>query len=265
MAIGISKSFPMDLELIARLLQFYGERPGESPEIIGKTIGLNRPKVDGLNTLMGHLGLQERRVLTRFGKIIYENDKYIKDQGTLYALHYMLSTNFDAEVWFYAVNNFIPNKYRFTRDEFALALDNAKIGLGNTRLKADRNLFLNAYTSNEHRAFQNLRYLTITHDEGQYQAYSIEKIPGLILGYALYYQRVGGVQTRTISINSLLTLDGQIGKVFLLKRQLLLEKLRELESRGLLGITQIADLDNITFTNIDDPLILLADYYRERV
>ncbi len=265
MAIGISKSFPMDLDLIARLLQLYGERPGETPEIIGKTIGLNRPKVDGLNTLMGYLGLQERRILTRFGKVIFEYDSYLKDQGTLCALHYMLSTNYDAEVWYFAVNEFIPNKERFTRDEFALALDNANIGNGNTRLKADRNLFLNAYTSNDHRALQNLGYLNLMRNQNeQFQSHSIQDVPGLVLGFALYHQRMSGVQTRTISINNLLTLDGQIGNVFLLRREFLLGKLRELESRGFLGITQIADLDNITFTNIDDPFILFADYYRDR-
>jgi hypothetical protein len=265
MAIGISKSFPMDLDIIARLLQLYGERPGETPETIGKSIGLNRPKVDGLNALMGYLGLQERRVLTLFGKIIFENDKYLKDQGTLFALHCMLSTNSDAEVWYFAVNEYIPNNERFSRDEFALALDNANIGVGNTRLKADRNLFLNAYTSSDHRAFQSLGYLTSSRNQNElFQSHSNQDVPGLILGYALYQQRLGGIQTRTVSINNLLTLDGQIGKVFLLKRELLLRKLRELESLGFLGLSQIADLDNITFANIDDPLFLLADYYKNR-
>lgn len=255
----------MDIDIIARLLQFYGERPGESPEIIGKTIGLNRPKVDGLNALMGYLGLQDRRMLTPLGKVVFENDKYIKDQGTLFVLHYMLSANCDAEVWYFAANEYIPNNERFSRDEFALALDNANIGVGNTRLKADRNLFLNAYTSNDHRAFQSLGYLTVSRNQNeQFQSHSSQDVPGLILGYALYQQRIGGIQTRTVSIINLLTLNGQIGKVFLLKRELLLRKLRDLESRGFLGLSQIADLDNVTFANIDDPLILLSDYYKNR-
>jgi hypothetical protein len=265
MAIGISKTFPLDLELISRLVQFYGEQPGAHPEEIGKAIGLNRPKIDGLNTLMGYLGLHERRTLTSLGKLIFENDKYLKDLGTLCILHFILSINLDAEVWFFAINHFIPNNRNFSRNEFVVALDLANIGSGNTRLKADRSLFLNAYTSNDYRAFQTLNYLIKNGDkEDQYQASPIDRMPPLILGFALYYVRTVGVQTPTISINTLLTLEGQIGKVFLLERKMLLEKLRKLDAQGVIGISQVADLDNITFINIDDPLSLLANYYRER-
>ena len=53
-------------------------------------------------------------------------------------------------------------------------------------------------------------------------------------------------------------------RIFLLGRELLMEKLKQLEARGVIGITQVADLDNVTFTDIDDPLSLLKKYYQER-
>ena len=265
MAIGISKTFPMDLELISRLVQFYSEQPGANPESIGKATGLNKPKVDGLNALMSYLALHERRVLTDLGRTIFENDQYLKDFGTFCVLHYLLASNHRAEVWFFASNHFIPANEKFTREGFALALDNANIGGGNTRLPADRNLFLNAYSGNGQRALQSLRYVVkTTEKEDLFEVHTIEAVPPLILAFALYHQRSLGVQTNTISINTLLSLDGQIGKVFLLDRKLLLDKLRKLEVEGIIRISQIADLDNITFTSIDNPLSLLTQYYKGR-
>jgi hypothetical protein len=265
MAIGISKTFPMDLDLISRLLRFYGERPGVKPDEVGRAVGLNRPKIDGLNKLMGYLGLQHRRSLTLLGKLILENDKYLQDLGTLCVFHYLLCSNHDAEVWYYASSQFVPYHKRFTRDEFVRAIDEAGIGRGNTRLRADQSLFLNAYTSEDYQALQSLEYLTrLESRDEQYRAAAIERVPPLVLGFALYDRRMAGVQTQTISINNLLTLDGQVGKVFLFRREPLLGKLRQLEARGLLGITQVADLDNATCTQVDEPISLLADYYRER-
>jgi hypothetical protein len=265
MAIGISKTFPMELDLIARMVQFYGEQPRAKPDNVGQAVGLNRPKIDGLNKLMGYLGLQQRRKLTHLGELILEKDKHLRDIGTLCVFHCLLCSNRDAEVWYFASNQFIPRNKQFTRDEFVQAIDEAGIGRGNTRLKADQSLFLNAYTSGDYHALQNVGYLSkLESTDDKYWATAIERVPALILGFALYNRRAAGVQTRTISINNLLTLDGQIGKIFLLQRGPLTEKLKQLEARGVLGITQVADLDNVTFTQIDNPLSLLADYYRER-
>lgn len=265
MAIGISKTFPMDLDLISRLLQFYGEQPGVKSDQVGQAVGLNRPKIYGLNKLMGYLRLQQRRKLTSLGEVILEKDKHLRDIGTLCVFHYLLCANQDAEVWYFASNQFIPYNKRFTRDEFVQAIDRAEIGRGNTRLRADQSLFLNAYASEDYHALQSLGYLSgVEGRDDKYQAMAVEKVPALILAFALYDRRAIGVQTQTISINNLLILDGQVGKIFLLQRESFMEKLKQLEARGVVGITQVADLDNLTFTHVDDPLSLLADYYRER-
>lgn len=265
MAIGISKTFPMDLRLISRLLQLYDEQPGVKPDQVGKAVGLNRQKVDGLNKLMGYLGLQQGRRLTPLGKLILENDQYLQDLGTLCIFHYLLSANSSAEVWYFASNQFVPNHLQFTRHEFIQAIDRSGLGYGNTRLRADESLFLNAYTSEEYHALQKLEYLTkLESRDAKYRAKAIESVPALVLGFALYDRRASGMQTQTISISSLMRLDGQVGKIFLLRREQLLLKLRQLEARGVLGITQIANLDNVTFTQMNEPLALLLDYYRER-
>lgn len=255
----------MDLGLIARLIQLYGKQPGANLDEVSAAVGLNKPKIDGLNKLMGYLGLQQDRKLTPLGSLILENDLYLKDVGTLCIFHYLLCANEKAEVWYFVSNEFIPKNRGFTKAEFDQAIDRASIGQGNTRLNADKSLFLNTYTSEEYHALQSLGYLRkVEGNQNIYHAMTIEKIPALILGFVLYDRREKAGQTSTISINNLLTINGQVGKIFLLSREQLMIKLRQLEMKGVVGINQIADLDNIAFKHLDDPLDLLADYYRTK-
>lgn len=256
----------MDLDLIARLMQLYGEHPGVDFETISTRAGLNRPKIEGLNKLMGYLGLQQGRKLTSLGTLILEHDPYLKDDGTLSLFHYLLCSNKEADVWYFASNKFIPQNRRFTREEFDLAIDKAGLGQNSPKhLKSDKNLFLNTYTTKEHHALQGLEYLKkVEGSNDVYEVGAIERVSALIVGFALYDQRQKGVQTSTMSINNLLMMNGQVGKIFLFRRESLMVKLRQLEAKGIVGINQIADLDNIAFKHLDEPLFLLVDYYREQ-
>lgn len=247
-------------------MQLYGRQPGANLNEVSRIVGINKPKIEGLNKLMGFLGLQQGRKLTPMGALILEKDSYFRDVGTLCVFHYLLCANEEAKVWYFASNEFVPRNKQFARDEFNLAIDKTGIGQNSTKhLKHDKDLFLNAYTAKEPPALQSLEYLKkVEGSNDSYRAMAIEKVPPLVLGFALYDRRQKGVITSTISINNLLAINGQVGKIFLLQRELLMSKLRELEAKGIVGINQVADLDNIAFKHLDDPLVLLADYYRER-
>ncbi len=60
--------------------------------------------------------------LTKLGNIIYNNDKYVEEIGTLWLLQYKLTTNIDnATAWYYFFNEFNHNE--FSRDDFVKQLD----------------------------------------------------------------------------------------------------------------------------------------------
>ena len=55
--------------------------------------------------------------LTRFGKLVWENDKYIEEDGTLYLIHYFLSSNKEmATSWYYFFNYY--NATEFTKESY---------------------------------------------------------------------------------------------------------------------------------------------------
>lgn len=266
MSIGIAKGFSlMNLSLISRLLQFYGENPKADYEEIGTVVGLNRPKIEGLNKLMGYLRLQRGRKLEELGQLIFKYDPNLKDIGTLCVFHYLLCGNRKAEVWYFASNKFIPQNMQFTKDEFNYAIERAGIGRNSLKhLGHDKSLFLSAYTTEDCHALQSLGYLKTEIGSDRFHAKMVDAVPALILGFALYDRRQQEGQVSTVSINDLLSQDGQIGRVFLLSRKHLMAKLRQIEARGVIGISQFADLDNVTFRSMYDPLSLLEKYYSEQ-
>lgn len=57
------------------------------------------------------------QTLTRLGELIYENDRYIEELGTLYLLQYQLAKqDREAAAWYYFFNKF--NMSEFTKEEF---------------------------------------------------------------------------------------------------------------------------------------------------
>jgi hypothetical protein len=88
------------------------------------TLGIGANMVKALRYWLQAVGLtQEPRsgrrnqTLTVLGEIIYENDPYMEELGTLWLLHYRLVTNkTDATAWYYFFNEFKP--IEFNRDDF---------------------------------------------------------------------------------------------------------------------------------------------------
>lgn len=89
------------------------------------------------------------QTFTPFGEIVYENDRYIEEIGTLWLLHYKLSTNYGyATSWYHFFNEFKMSE--FTRDDFVTQLEKYKSDgdSGSVRvLEDDFNCIINTYVS----------------------------------------------------------------------------------------------------------------------
>ncbi|HWQ43986.1 MAG TPA: DUF4007 family protein [Desulfosporosinus sp.] len=91
-------------------------------------LGIGANMVKALRYWMVAVGLTEEpgsgqrtQTPTRLGNIIYENDPYFEESGTLFLLHYWLvrneeATETEATAWWYFYNEFKMND--FTRDDF---------------------------------------------------------------------------------------------------------------------------------------------------
>ncbi|NLD49243.1 MAG: DUF4007 family protein [Clostridiaceae bacterium] len=93
-------------------------------------LGIGTNMVKSLRYWMQAVGLtEEERVanqkpqqFTRFGEIVWKNDKYFEEPGTLYFLHYKLASNKElATAWYWLFNEY--NAKEFSKEDFLSGLD----------------------------------------------------------------------------------------------------------------------------------------------
>ena len=93
-------------------------------------LGIGSNMVKALRYWLQAVGLCEEpnkgkrlQSLTVFGQLVYDNDRYIEELGTLYLLQYKLaSQSEDATAWYYFFNEFSMSE--FTKEEYVQSLQN---------------------------------------------------------------------------------------------------------------------------------------------
>lgn len=119
------------------------------------TLGIGANMVKSLRYWMQAVGLtsepsagRKEQTLTDLGQIIYDNDAYIEEMGSLWLLHYQLAKNAnEATAWYFFFNEFKLTE--FTRDDFITHVRNY-IRINNEEvsersLEDDYNCIINTY------------------------------------------------------------------------------------------------------------------------
>lgn len=247
MSIGFSYTFGLDKTTLSAAVQAMGRKPGLSEFDLAKETGVGGKKGIAYNAWLMYLGLRKRtaRELSSLGALLLAKDPHLDSHVSLQLLHYQLCSNPQAIVWWTLANQVIPNTDQISVDRAMESLTSRGIGVTNMKnLRSDIGIFFAAYAPG--RIFAPLNYLTPI--EGNIYAPGRVELNPLLFAYILYSRREGGLRTSTTTINSILSEDGQVGKIFLLTRSGVLEVLRQLEFRGLVTVAQVADLDNIGYT-----------------
>ena len=249
------------------------------------TLGIGSNMVKSLRYWLLATGLTEEntsgkriQTFTPLGKLVYENDRYMEESGTLQLLHYKLSSNKEnATSWYFFFNEF--NLFEFTQEDFLTSIKNY-IRMNSTGEKAsgtDRTLsddfscIINTYFSkkgseafspenNISCPFTELGLLTILDSKRGIYRKSIPQgslfNPFIIL--AVIADRALG--SAEIKLNDLLTSGKNIGRTFNLDTITMLEILREAEKTGEVKIIRTAGLDVIRLVH---PELTFLDYAKK--
>lgn len=265
MSIGFSKNFNLKRESLARMLQILNKEPGVSRDQLMSLVQVGSLEVAGLIGWLRKIGfLEERKAgLTKLGKLVVSYDPYLQDMGSAWLLHYQLSQNADAEVWYYLTNKFLPGNFEFTFQEALGSLQSIGIGQKSPiHLKTDIRIYLKALT--EPNALGNINFLKKI-DKETYQKGSTGNIHPYLIVYVIYDQRNKQNPTiSTMTITGLLSGDGNVGKVFLLNREKLEKILQQLRFENLIDVSHTADLDQVGFVYKGSALSILEKYYCNR-
>ncbi len=203
------------------------------------------------------------QTLTSFGAIVYENDRYIEEIGTLYLLQYKLAKNkSDATAWYFFFNDFTMSE--FSREDFVQSILNyilmednvssAAIRSLNDDLACIINTYLPRYKSSTGKVspennidcpFGELGLVDIANKKQKTYKKTTPSPktfdPWVIL--AVISDQAG--DRDEIGLNELLKSPCNIGKVFNLDAVSLLDVLHEVEKMGAIKIIRTAGLDII--------------------
>jgi hypothetical protein len=237
-------------------------------------LGVGSQKAEAMVLWLGKLGLRDNREgqLTPLGTLLLKYDTYLKDITTLWLLHYQLASNPDAEVWYVLTNKFLPSRTEF---RFADAL-NFLVSQGlrtaaDKHLRADVSIFLRAFVLEG--GLNRTGFLTAQEGVAKIAQLLFHKIPPMelspyLVAYAIFDQKAKTTpNAATVTIEELLTQDGNVGKVFSLSRSRLEQILRLISSNQygrLVEVSMTAGLDQVGLVFKGSPVQVLEMNYRSR-
>lgn len=220
---------------------------------------------------------RKEQTFTEFGNVVFENDPYIEEMGTLWLLHYQLASNKDeATAWYYFFNEFKASE--FTKDDFVKQLSNyVRINgeeVSERSLEDDYNCIINTYVSrmksnpekvqpesNIDCPFGELGLIDIANKkEKLYRKATPKKdlIHPLVV-LAVILDQANGKEE--IKISSIQNDPCNVGKIFNLDIITLTALLYKIELMGYIKVIRTAGLDVIRITKDTSFIECIKDYY----
>jgi len=272
MSIGFALTFYPELHLLASSLRSFREDPKLNQSKLSKCIGVGALKAKSYILWLGMLGLRDnkKRELTTLGNLLLKYDPYFECIGTRWIFHYKLASNPEAKVWYLLSNEFLPRQTFFSFDDAINFLVSKGIRSKNDKhLKADVSIFLRSFILKD--ALGKTEYLKIEGEpkrivsQNKFYKNVPSDTPPYLIAYIIFDQRKQKFPNfATITIEQLLTLDGNVGKVLSLNRKKLEEILKLLSGTQydkLIDLSTRAGLDQVGFRFRGDPLEILKMYY----
>ena len=224
---------------------------------------------------------KKNQTLTELGKVIFNNDAYMEEIGSIWLVHYMLANNeAEATSWYIFFNEF--NRSEFTVEDFHTAVTKYVRMKEDASVPSDRAIeddftcLMNTYVprsklnpakvhpeSNIDCPLGELGLVdVIDKRKGIYKKNvpKAEMLPSLILLAAIINSNG---KNKEIRISSLQNDKRNIGKIFNLDAITLINALYKLETRGYIKVIRTAGLDIIRLETDMSFIDCVQAYYRE--
>ena len=227
--------------------------------------------------------------LTRFGKLVCENDKYIEEDGTLYLIHYFLSSNKEMGTsWYYFFNHY--NATEFTKESYLESMkmflyeqekeNGAKeIKFSERALLEDLDCILRTYLpsqtkyspeSNMDSPFLDLQLLKVIDAKEKVYAknspLSLVINPLIILAVIINEKEKLEEKDKTkvsdIKISTLESAPNNIGRIFNLNNLTVAMYLDKLQNMGYIKVVRTAGLDIVKINEELTFIDVVEKYYK---
>jgi hypothetical protein len=266
----LTNGFFADFSQIARILAYAIERQSEGripPDAYVASMGIPIRRVENLCSMAAAFELIRSRVLTptQLGSVVHQHDPFLDDLGTLWLLHYLVSSNERYVVWNRLVNQVIPENGRFStviaRPYFDDLSQFYSARSMDKNLRDEIGAVWNAYTE---QAFRYLNYIYADSDQVYVRGDPKPVPPQVFCAAALSYRDRFAPKAVTLDVPLLAKAANSPGRVFGLTERQVRDLLEEIKRLGYLYVETRADLDQVRFREADDFLGVIRRYYEER-
>jgi hypothetical protein len=190
-----------------------------------------------------------------------EGDPYLEYTGTLWILHFIISSNKKWLIWNTLMNETFPTKQRITQEEARAAFDHLGDKLSKftmtKKIQREIGVVLDAYTT---KGFSKLSLVKKYEDIFAFN--KIEQVPPEILtAITLIFRQRYHSNASGISIEALTKESNSPGRILNIEEETLRKILEEAKNKELLYIERKADLDQVRFREGITVENLLRRYY----
>lgn len=261
----LSNGYFVNFTYLARILNAVCQDQRERiPQAeLAAAIGFTERHVKHLCGIAHALGLTERVTYkpTLLGRLVHQYDPFFDDVGTLWFLHYMISSNPYNLVWNRLVTVILPACRNITREQARAAFNDLRETLTEYSIQnhvlAELNTVLDAYTN---QYFARLVYLHLENDT--YILGKAESLPPLILGACIVCFRDRHRSNDTaVSVTDLLSTSNGPGVVLQLVEDRLRGLLEQLKVQTGFSLESQADLDQVRLTDNTPAYAWMERYY----
>ncbi|MDP9315050.1 MAG: DUF4007 family protein [Chloroflexota bacterium] len=264
----LSNGYTVDFERLARLLNAVSqEQTGRfsSVELAG-AVGVADRHMEGLCSIAQALGLVKKMTYkpTPLGQLVQTHDPFFDDLGTLWFLHYVISSNPGNIIWHRMVTEILPSNRVVSRAQARMVFDDLRESISEASIKKhvlkELNIVLDAYTQQH---FARLAYLR--DDDSGYAISYRESVPPLILAASIArfrdYYRPGAT---AITVRDLLEAPHSPGVVFHMGEDRMRPALEELKVQPSFSLESRADLDQVRLADNTLDHEWMRRYYESR-
>lgn len=269
MPLKLTAGYRMDFSQLARIAAFCAQT-GAQPftgQTIAEKLGISSARLHRLWMIATALGIGEKGTwkTSELGKTLVQYDRFLDDLGTLWLLHFIISSDPTNTVWNTMVNRVLIENPLVTmavaKRCFAGLMEQYTEASFSEHLNKEINAFFDAYTR---QSFSHLNYLT----EKSPRAYSLlgGRIPPerIFEAALLLFRDRFFPQAVTIDIISIAADENSPGRVFALTERQVRDLLEEIEGPGEIYVESRADLDQVRFPAELTFLDTVRRYYEER-
>lgn len=264
----LTNGYAIDFDQLARLLDAScRDSRLKIPKVeLASAVGVADSHVQFLCSIAHALGIMGANNYkpTPLGRLIRENDGFFDDNGTLWCLHYIASSNPENIAWNRFVTTILPADNSLTLQQFRDCFDDLRSEFAESsyarNVNQETRTLLDAYTN------QNLSRLAYLRKNGeQYTLGYREPIPALVVAASIARFRDRHRPGDTaIPVSDLIAGVNSPGVVFQLSEERLRSTLEELKMQQGFSLESRADLDQVRLMDDKPDHIWMERYYASR-